>query len=316
MPDGGGKSLSQAEVGLVLPIEGDVAGVAQKAEFLGYHYLAAPEHVAFHAPVPNSFLWLSAASGATRSIQLVSTVALPPLYPAVLFAKLVASLDYLSAGRFAVGVGVGGEYEEEFRAVGIPLAERAPRTDEALDVLRTLLEASEPRSYAGKFTTFDNLLLAPKRGLGCPPIWVGGRRQPAMRRAARYGDVWMPYMFSPEQTAKGRASVQDYAREYDRRDGSVATGIYLFAVMADHEARGREQAVQFASLRYQQDFRPLAHKFLVGSPDAMLTRMQEYAAAGVTRFILELACHPADYEEQMERLAYEILPRCPEGGKA
>ncbi len=292
----------------MLPIEGDVVILAQKAEQLGYDYLAAPEHIAFHTPVPNSFLWLAAASGATSSIKLVSTVALPPLYPAVLFAKMVASLDYLCGGRFCVGVGVGGEYEEEFRAVGVSLAERGPRTDEALDVLKALLAASEPTSFTGKYTQFENLLLAPRRETGCPPVWIGGRRLPAMRRAARYGDVWMPYMFSPEQTASGRASVQHYAGEYGRGNESIGTGIYLFAVVSDDDTHGRERAVQFASQRYQQDFRPLAHKFLVGSPEAMLTRMHEYAAVGVTSFILEPACQPAEYEEQMERVAYEILP--------
>jgi alkanesulfonate monooxygenase SsuD/methylene tetrahydromethanopterin reductase-like flavin-dependent oxidoreductase (luciferase family) len=303
--------LSQVMVGLALPIEGDVVGVAQKAELLGYDYLAAPEHIAFHAPVPNSFVWLSVASGATRSIQLVSTVALAPLYPSVLFAKMVASLDYLSGGRFCIGVGVGGEYAEEFRALRVPLAERGPRTDEALEVLKVLLEASEPASYAGKYTEFEGICLSPKRGRGCPPIWVGGRRLPAMRRAARYADVWMPYMFSPEQTAKGRESVQVFAREYGRQEDLVDTGIYLFAVVSDDEARGREQAVQFASQRYQQDFRSLSHKFLIGSPESVLARMREYTAVGVSRFILELACQPSEYDEQMERISREIIPFLP-----
>jgi alkanesulfonate monooxygenase SsuD/methylene tetrahydromethanopterin reductase-like flavin-dependent oxidoreductase (luciferase family) len=312
----GGRGLSTTDVGLVLPIEGDVAGLAQKAEQLGYRYVAAPEHVAFHTPVPNSFLWLSAASGATRSIQLVSTVALPPLYPAVLFAKMVASLDYLSNGRFSLGVGVGGEYTEEFRAVGIPLAERAPRTDEALDILKILLEGSRPASYSGKYTEFEGLTLAPKRGLGCPPIWVGGRRPPAMRRAAYYGDVWMPYMFSPEQTASGRIAIQTLARDYGREKEVVGTGIYLFAVVSDEEAKGREQAVRFASQRYQQDFWPLSHKFLAGPPEKIIARMREYTAVGVTTFILELACQAAEYEEQMERVAHEILPAFSEAGEA
>jgi alkanesulfonate monooxygenase SsuD/methylene tetrahydromethanopterin reductase-like flavin-dependent oxidoreductase (luciferase family) len=307
----GSISLSRVTAGLVLPIEGDVAGIAQKAERLGYEYLAAPEHIAFHAPVPNSFIWLSAASGATRTIQLVSTVALPPLYPSVLFAKMVCSLDYLSGGRFCVGVGVGGEYAEEFRAAGVPLAERGPRTDEALDVLKVLLEASEPANYSGKFTEFEAISLAPKLGRGCPPIWAGGRSVPAMRRAARYADVWMPYMFSPEQTAAGRANVQAFAREYERPADSIDTGIYLFAVVSDDEVRGREQAVRFASHRYQQDFRSLSHKFLIGSPGSVLARIHDYIAVGVSTFILELACPPAEYEEQMERIAREIIPFLP-----
>jgi alkanesulfonate monooxygenase SsuD/methylene tetrahydromethanopterin reductase-like flavin-dependent oxidoreductase (luciferase family) len=235
-------------------------------------------------------------------------VALPPLYPSVLFAKMVASLDYLSGGRYRVGVGVGGEYGEEFRAVGVPLDERGPRTDEALEVLKVLLESSEPARYAGKYTEFEGISLAPKRGHRCPPIWIGGRSPAAMRRAARYADVWMPYMVSPEQTAKGRAAVRAFAREHGRQQDRIDTGVYLFAVVSEDEARGREQAINFASQRYQQDFRSLSHKFLTGSPESVLARMHEYVAIGVSTFVLELACQPAEYEEQMERVASEVVP--------
>jgi alkanesulfonate monooxygenase SsuD/methylene tetrahydromethanopterin reductase-like flavin-dependent oxidoreductase (luciferase family) len=132
-----------------------------------------------------------------------------------------------------------------------------------------------------------------------------------MRRAARYADVWMPYMFSPEQTAKGRAAVRAFARESGRQEDQIDTGVYLFAVISEDEARGREQAINFASQRYQQDFRPLSHKFLVGSPGSVLARMHEYVAVGVSSFILELACQPAEYEEQMERIARQVVPFLP-----
>lgn len=303
--------MSRVQMGLVLPIEGDVAGTARRAEQLGYEYLAAPEHIAFHTPVPNSFLWLAAASGATRSVRLVSTVALPSLYPSVLFAKMVASLDYLSGGRFSVGVGVGGEYPEEFRASGVAVAERGSRTDEALEVLQVLMSSSGPASYTGKYTEFQDFRLSPKRDGGCPPVWVGGRRTPALRRAGRYADVWMPYMFSPEQTAKGRDAVRAFAREYGRDGDPVGTGIYLFAVVSDDEERGRRKAIQFASGRYQQDFRALSQRFLVGSPEMMLARMGEYVSVGVSTFILEIAARPEEYEEQMERIAHEIIPSIP-----
>jgi alkanesulfonate monooxygenase SsuD/methylene tetrahydromethanopterin reductase-like flavin-dependent oxidoreductase (luciferase family) len=296
------------QVGLALPIEANVVAFAQHAERLGFAYLGASEHIAFRAPVPNSFIWLSVAAGATQSIGLVSTVALLPLYPAVLFAKMVVSLDYLSGGRFNVGIGVGGEYPEEFRAAGVPISERGDRADEALEVLKALSQASRPTSFAGRWTAFDGLCIAPKRDQSRPSIWVGGRHLPAMRRAARYADMWMPYMVTPDETARGRSSVQQLARECDRQADQITTGVYLFTVVSDDEARARQQAVEFTSWRYKQDFRPLAHKFLLGPPDKVIARMSEYVAAGATTFILELTCPQAEYSEQMERIAHEIVP--------
>jgi alkanesulfonate monooxygenase SsuD/methylene tetrahydromethanopterin reductase-like flavin-dependent oxidoreductase (luciferase family) len=129
-----------------------------------------------------------------------------------------------------------------------------------------------------------------------------------MRRAARYADMWMPYMVTPEETARGRSTVQRLAREHGRQADQVTTGVYLFTVVSDDGARAQQQAVDFTSRRYKQDFRPLAHKFLVGPPDRVIARMSEYVAAGASTFILELACSASEYAQQMERIAREILP--------
>jgi probable F420-dependent oxidoreductase len=304
-----GHIVSAVQIGLALPIEGDVVRFATEAERLGFDYVTAPEHVAFHVPVPNSFTWLAAAAAATRSIRLVSTVALPALYPSVLFAKMVASVDYLSGGRLSVGVGVGGEYPAEFEASGVKLSERGARTDEALEVLSLLLNASEPIDFNGRFARFEQILLAPRASDRCPPIWVGGRQEAAMRRAARFADVWMPYMFTPEQTARGRAVVAGCAAEFGRSPEEIGTAIYSFAVVSDDLDRGRQHALEFAARRYRQDFGPLAHKFLVGSPAHIVERMGQYVDVGASSFVLELACDAAMYDEQLERIANEVVPQ-------
>ena len=83
-----------------------------------------------------------------------------------------------------MGAGVGGEYPEEFEACQVPLGERGPRTDEAIDVMRRLW--TEPSvEHRGRFWSFSTPGVSPKpSALGGPPVLVAGRKAPAMRRAA------------------------------------------------------------------------------------------------------------------------------------
>ena len=87
---------------------GDITGEARHAERLGFDLAAAGEHVFFHGPVGNAFVTLAAAAAVTERIRLLSAVTLLPVYPMVLAAKMAATLDLVSHGRFELGVGVGG----------------------------------------------------------------------------------------------------------------------------------------------------------------------------------------------------------------
>ncbi|HEY7007978.1 MAG TPA: LLM class flavin-dependent oxidoreductase, partial [Jatrophihabitantaceae bacterium] len=168
------------KVALMLPghvAAGDVAAAARRAERDGFDAVACGEHIFFHGPVPNAFVSLAAAAGATQRIRLLSALTVLPVYPVALAAKLAATLDRVSGGRLDLGVGIGGEYPPEFDAVGVPVRERGRRTDEALELLG-LLFRGEPVDYAGRYTTLRGQRLAPtpvqRPG---PPVWIGGRRE-------------------------------------------------------------------------------------------------------------------------------------------
>ena len=107
-----------------------------------------------------------------------------PHRPAVLTAKILASIDYLSKGRLTLGIGAGW-CEEEFIAIGaLPFAERGAVTDEFMAVCRELWTADEPK-FDGKYVKFKDVLFPPKPPQGAMPIWVGGESGPAMRRTAK-----------------------------------------------------------------------------------------------------------------------------------
>jgi probable F420-dependent oxidoreductase len=154
--------------------------------------------------------WLA---GKTERIGLGTGVLNLPYRPALPTAKAIATVQELSGGRLRLGVGVGW-MDPEFRALGVPRAERGRRSDAALDLLHRAF-ASDVISENGQPFLF---LPRPAR----PPIYVGGNGEPALRRAARYGDAWFPMGGDPTALAAGRARLVELAAELGRPAPQIA----------------------------------------------------------------------------------------------
>jgi probable F420-dependent oxidoreductase len=122
---------------------------------------------------------LAYLSAVTRRALLGTSVYLLALRNPLLAAKQIVSLDQLSEGRLVLGVGVGW-LEGEFEAVGVPYRQRGSRTDEAIAVLKALC-AQDSVDFLPKPVQPPH-----------PPLWIGGRSEAAVRRAARAGDGWHP----------------------------------------------------------------------------------------------------------------------------
>ena len=95
------------EFGVSMRLLKEVVAEAQLVESLGYDYLLTGEHISFHGPTPNTLISLSAAAAVTERIKLLSGIVLVPLYPPALLAKLIATLDTISHGRYCFGIGIG-----------------------------------------------------------------------------------------------------------------------------------------------------------------------------------------------------------------
>lgn len=293
--------MSEVEFGIGLRRPDTVATDAAQAEELGYDFVSTGEHVFFHGPVNNGLILLAAAAGATRNIRLMSAITLVPLYPPALLAKQVATLDILSGGRFHLGVGVGGEYAKEFEACGVPVSERGARTDEALDIMKRLWTEDDV-SLEGRFTTLSGVSLSPKPvQKPHPPIWISGRSEAAMRRCARHGTGWLPYMYTPEKLASSLESVERFAHEVGRTE-PVRPGLFIFFAVHEDRARAIEMATDRLSAQYNQDFSKLVGRYaLAGDPDDCIARLREYVDAGARTIILNSAC-PSEYTAQNEGL--------------
>ena len=206
------------QIGFNLPISGPMAApgtllrVAREGEAIGYDYLTLTEHIVlpdtrvpgypysesgefYEANPGHRCEQLAAAAflaAATTKIRLVLAVMVVPHRPAVLAAKMLATIDVLSGGRLTVGIGAGW-LEKEFDAVvATPFAERGAVTDEYIRAFRALWTQDRPQ-IEGRWVRFEGLLFAPKPvQKPHPPIWVGGESGPALRRTARLGDAWYP----------------------------------------------------------------------------------------------------------------------------
>ncbi|HEY2191727.1 MAG TPA: LLM class F420-dependent oxidoreductase [Actinomycetospora sp.] len=188
------------------PVIDAVAGAAERC---GFATLWSGEHVVMvdrsssrypysadgQIAVPPTADWndpmigLSFAAAASSTIGIATGVLLLPEHNPVLVAKQAATLDALSGGRLALGVGIGWS-RDEFDALGVPFARRAARTAEYVAAMRTLWR-EDVASFDGEFVRFDSVRVNPKpvrdRQI---PIVLGGNTDAALRRVAAWGDGW------------------------------------------------------------------------------------------------------------------------------
>jgi alkanesulfonate monooxygenase SsuD/methylene tetrahydromethanopterin reductase-like flavin-dependent oxidoreductase (luciferase family) len=298
-------------VGLTVGAATSIKDEARAAEQRGFDLLGCGEHVFFHGPTVNSLAALAVAAGATERIGLVSSVALLPLYPAAQLAKLAMTIDQAAGGRFELGLGAGGEFPAEFEACGVDPATRFRRLDEGLAVIRELFSGAAV-SMAGEFATLSGMALQPGPSRpGGPPIWLAGRKAKARERAGRFADVWLPYMVDPDQVRDGLARVREAAVTAGRLASSVSGALFIWTRVDESAARAREDGIEIVSKAYQQDFTRLADRYLLlGDPARLVSRLGEYADAGVDTVLLQPAASPGDDRERVvAAIADEVLPR-------
>jgi probable F420-dependent oxidoreductase len=297
------------KIGLMIGTPATAVVDARQTEQFGFDYVACGEHLFFHGPVPNSLAVLAAAAGATSRVRLVSAVTLLPLYPAALVAKLAATIDAVSGGRFELGVGAGGEFPAEFDAAGVDVSARFRRTEEGLRVIRRLF-TGEAVTYLGEFATLTGVALDPPPVQpGGPPIWLGGRGTGALRRAGRHADVWMPYMVDAAGVRRGLEQVRVTAADQGRGPDAVSAALFAWVAVDQDADWARRSGIATVSAAYKQDFTALADRYLlVGDPSHVTARLADFAAAGVETVILQIAAtDDADRQRTVDTLA-EHLP--------
>jgi probable F420-dependent oxidoreductase len=287
--------------------------VAEAAERLGFDSVFAAHHVALpyertsEYPYKRSgteiamspgmqwldpLVTLSVIAGATERIGLGTSVLVLPYRNPVNLAAEAAALDVLSGGRFILGVGAGW-MREEFATLGLDPAERGARTDEYIQVLRTLW-TRDPATFNGHFVDFDGVVLATKPQTdGGPPIWVGGNNDAGLRRALRHGDGWHGFEVYPEEIPDLRERLERLGAEVGRDPEELVLSV----------ARGL-----IPPGREEESFVP-DRRMLGGSAEAIVEELGSYADQGVELILIQVSLLAPVVPEALEWVAAEVLPQ-------
>jgi probable F420-dependent oxidoreductase len=218
----------------------DPAVLAKRAEELGFHSFWVPEHsiipvhatsAPFRGPsdgrvpehyahIVDPFVALARASAATSTIKLGTGVCLVPEHHPVRLAKVVATLDHFSGGRFIFGIGAGW-LKEETEIMGGDFPRRWTQTRDAVRAMKELWTKPEAE-YHGTHYDFPPVRCFPKPAQKPhPPIFLGGSAKNVFKRVVEWGDGWMPSLPSPEEIERGRATLNDLAARAGRDPASI-----------------------------------------------------------------------------------------------
>jgi probable F420-dependent oxidoreductase len=204
-----------------------IKACALAAERLGYDALFVSDHLCIPPDqIEGSggryldvLATLAFVAGATQRIRLGISVLVLPYRPAVLTAKLIATIQELSAERMILGVGSGWMLPE-FEALGVDFKQRGAITTETLRVIRHLF-THEAEPYHGQLLSFPAFVFKPRPKR--PPIWIGGNGANAIARVMEFGDGWHPMLRAGElkaavaevksaAAAKGKTDLEIVAR--------------------------------------------------------------------------------------------------------
>ena len=203
-----------------------MAGCAAAAEEAGLESIWITDHIAIppddaegsggrYMDTLTTLAWLAAI---TTRVGLGSAVLILPYRAALPTAKQVATIQELSGNRLVLGVGIGW-MEAEFRALGVDRRLRGRISDETLAFLDACFAADEVEANGQKF------LFKPRPPK--PPIFIGGRAPHALRRAAKYGDGWLPVARSPDDVASALPSYRELTAAAGKPPGRITVSTRL-----------------------------------------------------------------------------------------
>jgi probable F420-dependent oxidoreductase len=262
----------------------DVTSVVQKAEELGYDWVACSEHIAIPSAAStvrggryfDPFSTLGYFAAKTSRVGLLTHMAVLPYHHPLELVKRLGTLDVLSAGRVIAGVGVGS-LQPEFEVLGHAFEGRGDRADDAIRAIRAAWGHRVPE-YHGTHYDFEGFIVEPS---GLPrrvPVWVGGRTRRSLRRALELGDAWMPFSFKLDDL---RALLTDLNTVEALARYRFEHGVDLQLILAPEP--------------------PIDP---IGDPDGTAEFLASYVEIGATGFSLRFDHHSlAHYVEQMEATA-------------
>jgi FMNH2-dependent dimethyl sulfone monooxygenase len=318
-----------------------VSRLARRSEELGYDITLVAELLlndikGISAPSLDAWSTAAALAAVTETLEVMVAVR-PSFHPPALLAKQAATIDRISGGRLALNV-VSAWWKDEARRYGVAFDEhddRYARTSEWLDVV-TAAWNTPTVSYSGKYYNVDELVLEPKPVANNtrhrPTIYAGGESDAAKRMITRQCDAYVMHGDPPDRIAP---KIAEMRRLRDRASDELGVelpplrfGVAGYAIVRDTESQAREEigrittvapgspgygnyADWIANTKLEQRVSVEDYSVsnrglragLVGTPEQVAARIEEFADAGVDLLLLQ--CSPQ--LEEMERFSAQVM---------
>lgn len=307
--------------------------LVRTADELGFEVMVAGQHfigteLRYYQPVP----YLTHMAQFGPNMRVATGILLLAMLSPVQVAEEMATLDVVTGGRAILGVAVGYA-DREFVALGVEKADRGPRFDEAIAIVKALW-TGEPVEHEGRFFRFEGQARASVLPLQepRPPIWVGGNSRPAVRRAARTGDAWYVPPFPTHDAL--RELLEVFAEERAKHELPPARELPIRreVIVSDSKEEARRGAERRSRARYRTYLQwglggdladtggsfaeanedETSGRFFLGAPEeiaASLARLRD--EVGMTHFVFKPQWPGLPHAEamaQLERFGTEVMP--------
>ena len=249
---------------------------------------------------------LAALAGGTERLKFGMNVLVLPFRDPLVVAKECASIDYLSGGRLLPAFGVGSDVVPEWRATGRSAPGRGAQSNEALQLIQRLW-SEERVTFEGAHYRYTDVSIAPRPVQQPLPCWIGGSSEAAIERTARLGDGWLAGLQTPAEVAPIVVAIKRAAQRAGRAIDPDHYGAgFAFRFGSWDEAVVERAAGQRRVGRPSVDMRP---HLAVGDSAVILRRLEEYRAAGISKFVLRpIGEGDDDIVDQTRRLIEEVVP--------
>ncbi len=311
----------------------DLLALATRAEECGFAFVSVGDSV-LAKPRWSPIVTLAAVAEATESIGLATGILQPHLRHPVTVAQEWATLDALSGGRTAMGVGLGTGPPElvdaELALVGLDRRRRARAFTESIEVIKALW-AGDGVDYDGRVYQLSDasiglrpiqqpappvliaagVFVASQRGFGPNDVFDEARASTFVgrwNRVARLGDGWITGMATPDELRGGHQAITAAAEAAGRTlPHPFDVRVNLFLLVGDDPAAARAEGAAFMEdyHRRPMDDASIDRWLVCGPAEACVERLAAFVEAGATSFQCVLAS--VDQAEQMERVAAELL---------
>jgi F420-dependent oxidoreductase-like protein len=291
--------------GVCLPQMGvswnEALDVARLCDQLGFDSIWAVDH--FYGipdatqPIFEGWTQIAALASATERVRLGHLVLCVSYRSPSVLAKMAATLDHVSNGRFILGMGAGW-HQQEYHAYGIPfppIGTRLKQLEEGLTIIRKMW-SDEPASFFGEHFHVEDAYCRPRPvQQPHPPILVGGTGERVLLRiVAEHANIWNNLGIAHGQVARKLNALRRHCDNMQRDFETIEISQQTIAAIGADEAQARAATAAVLDLA------------ITGTPEQCIERVRKSLALGITTFVLSFGRRPRS--DALELFAERVLP--------